>query len=38
VPFFRDHFGYRNRFGGYHDRFRMSALGGRLDLALSYGF
>jgi hypothetical protein len=38
VPFFRDHFGYRNRFGGYHDQFRMSALGGRLDLAVSYGF
>src|SRR5262249_13311874 len=27
VPFLRDHFGYRNRFGGYHDQFRMAALG-----------
>jgi hypothetical protein len=38
VPFLRDHFGYHNRFGDYHDQFRMAALGGKLDLAITYGF
>jgi hypothetical protein len=38
VPFLRDHFGYHDRFGAYHDQFRIAAIGGRLDLAITYGF
>jgi hypothetical protein len=36
VPFSRDRFGYLDRFGDFTTKFRISAIGGRLDLALTY--
>ena len=38
VPFLRDRYGYHDRFGAFHEQFRIAPLGGRLDLALTYGF
>lgn len=38
VPFVRDRFGYIDRFGGFSSKFRVGAIGGRLDLVLTYGF
>jgi hypothetical protein len=37
VPLIRDRFGYRDRQGDFVEVFRTSAVGGRLDLALTYG-
>jgi hypothetical protein len=38
IPLFRDHFGYMDRAGDFHQSFRIAPIGGRLDLALTYGF
>jgi hypothetical protein len=38
VPFLRDHFGYLDRYSLFTSKFRVGAVGGRLDLLLTYGF
>jgi hypothetical protein len=38
VPVLRDRFGYRGRSGDFHEQFQVAPVGGRLDLALAYGF
>jgi hypothetical protein len=38
VPMLRDRFGYEDRYGQFHEQFRVGAVGARLDIAVTYGY
>jgi hypothetical protein len=38
IPVIRDRFGFRDGFGRFREIFRITPVGGRLDIALTYSF